>query len=114
MTSPGTVRQTDNPPAAAAPALAYTPEQAAAIIGAGCKASYLRKLAREGKVPFLWVGKYGFTAAHVREIVAFCERSAKPVKSPAAPAARRTRQAAPGAAPVVEMLTARPPRRRTA
>lgn len=108
--------------AAAGTALAYTPEKAAEIIGGDCKPSYLRALARQGKVSSLWVGKYAFTDAHIREILAYCERPASTAKAAAQPApAKSTRAKCEPAAPApltlagtVPQLQARAPRRRGA
>jgi hypothetical protein len=89
---------------------------AAAVIGGDCKASYLRKLAREGKIPSLWLGKYAFTEAHIRQIIAYCERPAKPAKAPAPQAASKRAAARPFPADAagVTRLRAREPRKRTA
>lgn len=105
--------------AAPGPALAYTPEEAAEIIGGDCKASYLRALAREGKVSALWLGKYAFTSAHIREILAYCERPASTAKAAVqpAPAKSTTAKRAPDRpAPLalagsVPQLQARAPRK---
>lgn len=60
----------------------YTAEQAADIIG--CKASWLKRLARERKISYEWIGgSYKFTAAQIEAIIAFCEVPAKAAPDPA-------------------------------
>jgi hypothetical protein len=116
MSSAAPQASQDSRPAVAAPgeALAYTPEQAAAIIGGNCKAYYLRKLAREKKVPHLWVGKYAFTAAHISEIVAYCERSVRSAKAPQAHAKPPASLPAGVGVGVVQLVAREPRRRQTA
>ncbi len=87
-----------------------TPEEAAAIIGGDCKASFLRALARDGKIPFVWLGKYAFTDAHIDEIVRYCERlPGKPAKAAApAPAKKPAVLASVPAVTGVPQLRSRP------
>jgi hypothetical protein len=95
----------------------YTPEEAVAIIGGGCKASWLRQGAREGRFPFTWIGKYAFTAAQISEIVAISARQPKKTGKPAATPEASTKHTpssplipAPGLGMV--QLRARQPRNR--
>jgi hypothetical protein len=112
----------DSRPAVAAPrpALAHTAAEAAAIIGGTCKASWLKAQAREGKIPYLWIGgAYNFTDAHIREIIALCEVRARPAKAaPPAPAKStpaKRKADAPFSIPAAEVvqLRARAPRNRS-
>jgi hypothetical protein len=122
MTSPGPAPREDSRLAVAAPspALVHTPEEAARIIGADCKASWLRTKARKGEIPSLWIGKYGFTDAHITEIIRICERPARMAKPAAAavppaksPAKRAATPPAPRALPAgVTLIEIREPRKR--
>lgn len=126
MTSAGPPPHPDNSPVVAGPgpALAYTAAQAAAIIGGNCKATWLKQLAREGKISYQWIGgAYHFTAAQIGEILQLCEHPAsRPAQAalPAAPAkrapARRTTIQSAERVPVpaagVIQLRARQPRQR--
>jgi pyruvate/2-oxoglutarate dehydrogenase complex dihydrolipoamide acyltransferase (E2) component len=110
------------PLAAVAPPLAYTAPQAAAIIGGNCKASWLKRMAREGKIDALKIGgAWNFTDAHITEIMRFCEvpahHAAQPASAPSCrPAAKRPPAAAVPltAAGTVTQLRARPIRKRSA
>ncbi|HEX3962403.1 MAG TPA: hypothetical protein VHZ03_38210 [Trebonia sp.] len=94
--------------------LAHTPEEAAAIIGGGIKASYLKALARKREIPALWVGKWAFLDEDIAAIIAYCRRPAREAAQPSAarptPAPRRPVLPAPvpGREPV--HLKARPMR----
>jgi hypothetical protein len=110
------------------PAPAHTAAQAAAIIGGTCKASWLKKLAREGRIGCQMIGgAYNFTEENIAEIRAYIARPArKPGPAPAAaappPRARARRAGKPAAAaeppaPAAAPLTLIQPRefrRRTA
>jgi hypothetical protein len=97
------------------PALAYDAEQAAAIIGGTCKASWLKQQARDGIIPHLKLGgAYHFIDSHLSEILSIHEvgPKAQPVaqSAPAAPRPART-----AAAPQVQetpVLKPRAPRDR--
>ena len=109
-TRPGTV--------ATGTALAYTPEEAAAIIGADIKPSWLRRKARNREIPSHWFGKYSFTIEDIREIIATCSVPARQAKPAAAPAKRAPAKRAAAPAPAIPaangvvQLRPRQPRKR--
>jgi len=108
---------------ASPPPLAYTAPEAAAIIGGTCKASWLKRMAREGKIDALKIGgAWNFTEAHIAEILRFCEvparHPARPAPAPV-PAPRQAARRAAAPVPVsppgtVTPLRARPVRKRGA
>jgi hypothetical protein len=112
----------DSRPAVAAPAaaLAHTAEETAAIIGGGCKASWLKRMAREQRIPYVQIGAARcFTDAHITEILRTFEMPAlraAPAAAPAPAAPRRVPASRPVHVPTagVVQLTARQPRNRGA
>jgi hypothetical protein len=94
-------------------AMTYSAKQAAAIIGGACKASWLTRMARERRIPYVQIGPaYCFTDAHITEILKIFEvrpitamSSARPPAKSAAPRSGTT------AGPQV-VLRARQPRKR--
>lgn len=90
-------------------ALVHTADQAAEIIGNGCKASWLKEQARLRKIPFTMPGgRYGWTDAHIDEIITMFEHRPEP----RTPARTRPRQAAPAVpVPAVTQLHGRVPKR---
>jgi hypothetical protein len=87
----------------------HSADQAAEIIGNGCKASWLKEQARLRQIPFTMPGgRYGWTDAHIDEIIKMFEHRPEP-RTPGRP---RPRQAAPAApAPAVTQLRGRVPKR---
>jgi len=106
--------------------LARTAEEAAAIIGGSCKASWLKRMAREGKIGALKIGgAWNFTDAHIAQVMRLCEVPAShPAQHAPAPlpvtagrqAAKRAAAAPVPATPAgrVTQLRARPIRQRGA
>jgi len=99
--------------------LAYTAAEAAAIIGGSCKASWLKRMARDGKFDALKIGgAWHFTEAHIAEIMRLCEVPARQAAKGAAPVrAKRAGTGASdppplGAATGVSQLRPRPMRKR--
>lgn len=99
------------------PRRTHTLEEAAEIIGGNCKASTLRRLARERKIPSVKIGgAYNFTSADIDEIIAFCKTPARAACHTAVPAKRTP--AKPTAGPATPLpgsgvqLHARLPRQR--
>jgi hypothetical protein len=90
--------------------LVHTAEEAAAIIGGDCKASWLREKARRREIPFTMIGgSYRWTDEHLKEIVRLGEEQPSPPvirRAPPRPGTPRV----PGAS--VPLLQAREPRRR--
>jgi hypothetical protein len=112
-TRPGTV--------ATGKALVHTAAEAAAIIGGNCKASWLKARARAREFPCEMIGgAYGFTDAHIAEIIAICEvparRAAQPAPAPApakkTPAKRATVPVSRALPAGVTLLEVREPRKR--
>jgi hypothetical protein len=105
------------PPGTVSP-IAHTAEEAAAIIGGTCKASWLKAQARQGIFPCLKIaGAYNFTDVDIAEILAILHRPAKvaPAASAASAAVNNRRSQAPPAQPpaaTVTILRARSPRQR--
>lgn len=97
--------------------VAWTKDEAAARLGV--TVSWLEEMARRKRIPYtLLSGSYHFTDEHLATIVKAFEvlpRAAAPAPAAAAPVkrARASRQPGPGAAQA-EILTARPPRKRSA
>lgn len=117
MPSAALVPREDSRPAVAAPgaALVYTADQAAALIGGTCKASWLRKQAREKKIPCRKIGgAYNFTDADIAEILAIVEQrpaeKAAPVQVKAAKPRAGARPAEASLPTGVTQLRARQPR----
>jgi hypothetical protein len=103
-------------PSAPITPLTYTSSQAAERIGGSCTATWLKAQARDGKIPYLFIGgAYHFTADHITEALARFEHRPREQELPARPATARTprpRAAAPAPArdKTVTVLTARLPR----
>lgn len=98
--------------------LAYTAEQGAGIIGGSCKASWLKKLAREKKIPHLKIGgAYNFTDRHILAIISYFEQPVPAVQPQRGVPAGRPSTLQDGALPPVPAAGAvqfrdRTPRRR--
>lgn len=92
--------------------LLHTPEESAAIIGAGCTASWLREQARLRRIPFALIGgKYGFSDQHLFAIIEQFE--VKPESATRQVAPRRT-STPPSDGAVATLRARRPQRRRSA
>jgi hypothetical protein len=69
----------------------YTAAQAAAVIGSTCKASWLTRMARERRIPYVQIGPaYCFTDAHITEILSIFEVRPITMTPPAQPSAKGT------------------------
>jgi hypothetical protein len=102
----------------AGPALAYTPEQASAVIGGTCKPYLLKQLAREAKIDCLMIGgAYNFTREHIDQAIAYFTVPARTGQAQARSAPAVTQKPAapadPLQAPGVVQLRARAPRKRS-
>lgn len=105
---PGQAGGEERPRAALQQPRVHTADQAAAIIGGGCKASWLREKARLRKIPFTRLGSgYGWTDAQITETLTILEVRPEP-ELLSRPRARRP----PAPPPVdVPLLKASVPRR---